>query len=130
MGFRVHDVVITGPINLTTRIPLYHETLRLAVAPHFFCIVDNSAGFENNITYDDIQLLDGILWEHGIRTFYGATITKDAGYSKIVKLAQANMEHVGLDGALIEVRRRTAAENFIRDRIAEEAARRGNDRPI
>lgn len=118
-GLRLHDIRIVGPINLETRLPLYRETLRHAIPPDYFCIVDNSAGFENDISYDDIQVLDRYLIDHGIRRFFGATITKDGGYGKIVKLAQANMDQIGLDGAVIKVRTRREAETFITERIEQ-----------
>jgi len=122
-GFRVHDIKVVGPIDLKTRIPLYHETLRHSVPPYFFCIVDNAAGFDNDFTYNDIQVLDRILTDHGITRFYGATITMDDGYTKLVKLAQTNMDGIGMAGEVIEVMNRASAEAFISQKI--DAAARG-----
>lgn len=123
-GFHVHDITVIGPISLSTRIPLYLETLRDALPPYYFCIVDNIAGFENTISYDDIRQLDRILIDHGIRKFFGATITKDMGYAKIVKLAQANMDEIGLEGMVIEAPDRAAAEAFIFEKLQQAAAER------
>lgn len=123
-GFRVHDITVTGPINLSTRTPLYVETLKFSVPPHYFCIVDNTQGFENNFTYDDIMQLDRLLFDHGIRFFFGATITRDSGYNKMVKLAQENMGEIGMGGTVIEVPDRASAETFIFSKIDEVATAR------
>jgi|GEM_PF-1789909 len=121
-GFRFSYTRVVGPIDLQTRIQLYRAILPHTIAPNYFGILDNSAGYENDFSLDAIKLLDGMLVDHGIRTYFGATITKDQGYSKIVKLAQTNMDTVGLDGALIRVRDRAAALDFIHEKIAEAAA--------
>ncbi len=122
LGFRFSYTRVTGPINLDTRIQLYRAILPHAIAPAYFGVLDNSAGFENDFSLSAIKLLDGMLLDRGIRVYFGATITKDRGYSKIVKLAQTNMETVGLDGALIRVGDRASALDFIHGKIAEAAA--------
>lgn len=123
-GFHLHEIEVVGPIDLRVRIPLYHETLRHSLAPYYFCIIDNSAGHENSVTFDDIKRLDRILIDHGIEHYYGAVITKDQGYQNIIKLAQENLASVGIKSQLVQVKKRAAADVFIREKIDEAAALR------
>lgn len=123
-GFCFNDTRVSGPINLQTRLQLYRETLPHVVGGRYFGLLDNSEGFENDFSLDAIRQLDRLLIDRGVRTYFGATVTKDKGYSKIVKLAQTNMETIGLDGAVIKVPDRATALQFICDRINEAAAER------
>jgi len=123
-GFHLHEIAVVGPIDRRVRIPLYHETLRHSLPPYYFCIIDNSAGHENTVTFDDIRLLDNILLDHGIEYYYGAVITKDQGYPNIIKLAQENLDSVGIRAELVQVEDRAAAEAFINEKLAEAAALR------
>lgn len=124
-GFRFNDTKVIGPINLGTRVQLYGKTLPYVVAGNYFGILDNTAGYENDFSYDAIKQVDRLLVDHGVKRYCGATITKDVGYSKLVKLAQTNMETVGMDGVLVRVPSHDAALTFILDKIAEAAAARG-----
>ncbi|RVU39006.1 hypothetical protein EOI86_07040 [Hwanghaeella grinnelliae] len=123
-GFHLHEIKVVGPIDLRVRIPLYHETLRHSLPPHYFCIIDNSAGHENTVTFEDIRLLDNILLEGGIEFYYGAIISKDQGYPNIIKLAEENLYTVGIKNELLQVEDRPSAEAFINQKIAEVAALR------
>jgi len=123
-GFHLHEIEVVGPIDLRVRIPLYHETLRHSLPPYYFCIIDNSAGHENTVTFDDIRVLDNILIEYGIEYYYGAVITRDLGYPNIIKLAQENLDSVGIESQLVQVQDRLAAEAFINEKLAEAAALR------
>lgn len=116
-GFRFSYTQVVGPINLNTRVQLYRQTLPFVVAGTYFGILDNSEGFENDFCLEAIQFLDTILINRGVRKYFGATITSDGGYSKIVKLAQTNMETVGLEGAVITVPNSAAALDFILGKI-------------
>lgn len=120
-GFHLHDIKVVGPIDLKTRIPLYQETVRHSLPPHYFCIIDNLAGHENTVTFDDLKELDQILVDGGIKYYYGASITKDQGYSSIVKLAQENLDSLGVQSELVQVQDRAAAEAFIARKIDEVA---------
>lgn len=123
-GFHLHEIEVVGPIDLRVRIPLYHETLRHSLPPNYFCIIDNLAGHENTVTFKDIRLLDEILVDHDIKYYYGAVITNDRGYPNIIKLAQENLDSVGIKSELVQVPTRAAAEAFINEKIAEAAALR------
>lgn len=118
-GFRYNDTKVIGPINLETRFQLYARTLPHVVAGRYFGILDNRAGFENDFSYDAIKQVDRLLVDNGITHYYGATITKDVGYSKLVKLAQTNMESMGLHGDLIRVPSHAMAVTFMLEKIAE-----------
>ena len=123
-GFRYNDTRVIGPINLETRLQLYGRTLPHVIAGRYFGVLDNTAGFENDFSYDAIKQVDRLLVDHGITHYCGATITKDVGYSKLVKLAQTNMETIGLNGDLIRVPNHEAALVFIMEKIAAAAAER------
>lgn len=123
-GFRFNDTKVVGPITLRTRLALYRETLPYVVTGNYFGMLDNSEGFENDFPYEAIRQLDEFLIGSGLKTYYGATVTKDGGYSKIIKLAQTNMETIGLDGLVVKVPDRVAAQNFIFSKIDEFAAAR------
>lgn len=123
-GFRYNDTKVIGPINLETRLHLYGRTLPYVVAGRYFGILDNTDGFENDFSYDAIKQVDRFLVDHGITHYCGATITKDVGYSKLVKLAQTNMETIGLNGSLVRVPSHAMAVAFIQEKIAEAASPR------
>lgn len=121
-GYHLHDIEVVGPIDLRRRVPLYHETVRHSLPPHYFCIIDNLAGHENTVTFDNIRQLDQILKAGGIEYYYGASVTKDQGYSSIVKLAQEHLESIGITSELVQVQDRAAAEAFILKKIDEVTA--------
>lgn len=123
-GFHFHDIEVVGPIDLETRIPLYRATARHSLPPHYFCIIDNSAGHENIVTLDDLKQLDEILSNAGIRFYYGASITIDPGYHGIVNLAHENLQSLGIKNELIQTYNRGAAEAFIKAKIDAAAAAR------
>lgn len=114
----VHRISVVGPVGLKERIPLYRATLALTPADTYFCILDNSARYYNSLSFEDIKLLDTLLMDAGIATFYGATITLDAGYREIVELAKANVTNVGLNGKLMTTAIPEEAEAFIAEMIA------------
>lgn len=109
----LHRVRITGPVTVAERIPLYRLTLDLTKSAAYFCILDNSGRHENTLTHADMQLLDRMVLDAGITEFYGATVTFDPTYPRIVKLAQLTTEIVGLTGELIATDDPAEAERFI-----------------
>lgn len=115
----LYRIRVTGPISLKQRLPLYRKILSINTNDTIFCVVDNSAGHENQFTFDDIRYLDDLLLEAGIRYFFGATVTQDAGYSSLVELANTNAKHIQLGGALIAAVSAEEAEDFILSRIRE-----------
>ncbi len=121
-GFYLHDIEVVGPIDLRVRVPLYHETLRHSLPPYYFCIIDNSAAHENTVSFADIKVLDQILIDYGIEYYFGAIITKDLGYPNIIKLAQENLDSIGIRSELLQVLDRAAAEAFILEKIGVAAA--------
>ncbi|WP_193171073.1 hypothetical protein [Nisaea nitritireducens] len=114
----LHRIKVVGPIGLKERIPLYHKTLALTPDDTYFCILDNSERHNNSFSFEDIRFLDQMLLDAGIATFYGATITLDAGYRDIVELANANVENVGLNGKLMTTHSPEEAETFIMEMLA------------
>jgi hypothetical protein len=118
----LHRIKITGAIDLEKRLPLYHRTLDLNPSSNYFCILDNSGGHENKISYKDIQILDDILVAAGIRRFYGATITTDHAYANLVKLAKYNARISKLEGDLLATHDPAAAESFIMEKMTSVAA--------
>lgn len=121
-GYRFNDTRATGPITLDTRLQLYRKTLPYVVSGNYFGMLDNSEGFENDFDYNAIKRLDDFLMAQGLKTYYGATVAKDAGYGKVIKLAQANMDTVGLPGELVKVPNRAAALEFVIGAIRKVAA--------
>lgn len=113
----VHRVKITGPIDLEARLPLYHATLAVNETSSYFCILDNTAGHENNFGYSDIILLDNVLIEAGIDHFYGATVTTDRDYEKLVKLANDSAEVTPMETHLLATRDVAEAEAFVMEKL-------------
>lgn len=114
----LHRIKVVDSISLKERIPLYYMTLALTPADTYFCILDNSGRHHNSISFEDIRFLDQLLLDAGIATFYGATITLDAGYRDIVELANANVENIGLQGKLMTTHSPGEAEAFIIEMLA------------
>ncbi|RVU39007.1 hypothetical protein EOI86_07045 [Hwanghaeella grinnelliae] len=123
-GFRYNDTKVIGPINLETRLQLYSRTLPHMVSGQYFGILDNTAGFENDFSFDAIKQVDHLLLDQGVTHYCGATITNDVGYSKLIKLAQTYMETIGLNGALIRVPNYEDAKAFVLEKIAAAATAR------
>jgi hypothetical protein len=113
----VHRIKITGPIDLETRLPLYHATLAVNETNNYFCILDNTAGHENNFSYSDIVLLDELLIESGIDHFYGATVTTDPDYVKLVKLANDSAKATPMKTQLLASRDVAEAEAFVMEKL-------------
>lgn len=113
----VHKITVTGPINLKQRLPLYDATLAVNPSSTFFCILDNSSGYENNLSFADIQVLDQRLVDAGIDCFYGATITADVAYPGIVELASANMFVENIRGEVLATSDRDTADRFIAEKL-------------
>lgn len=113
----VHRITVTGQIDVETRLPLYQATLAVNETSNYFCILDNSAGYENSFTYPDIVLLDSLLIEAGIDHFYGATITTDPDYAKLVKLANDSAETTPMETELLAARDLAEAEAFIMEKL-------------
>lgn len=113
----VHKITVTGPISLNQRLPLYEATLATNPSSTYFCILDNSSGHENNLSFGDIQVLDRKLLDAGIISFYGATITEDAAYPGIVQLANVNMTVANLQGEVLAAGDMDEAERFIAEKL-------------
>lgn len=116
---RLHQVKVTGPITLSERITLYVEALALNESSDLFCIVDNSARHPNDLRYQDMKFLDEMLVNYGIRRFVGATITIDAGYEMLVRVAQMTAEESGLECYLLSTSDRQIAEEFVHSKLAD-----------
>lgn len=114
----LHRIRVTGKIDLERRLPLYHRTLAVNRTSNYFCILDNSGGHENVLSYPDMVILDEILVEGGIRTFYGVTVTHDSSYSGIVKLASYSAEASRLQTELVATNDPAEAERFIQEKLA------------
>ncbi len=95
-GEVVHIMTATGPLNLARRIDVYRATLSANPTSDYFCILDNSGGFENDFNISDIRFLDQMLLEAGVRTVHGVTVTRDAGYPKLLELLRQVMPSQGL----------------------------------
>jgi len=113
----LHRVRITGPVTVIERIPVYRLTLEQTKSTAYFCILDNSGRHENILTYEDMQLLDRMVIDAGITHFYGATVTFDPTYSRLVELARSNAEIAGLTAELFATNDPLAAERFILEKI-------------
>ena len=116
-GEVVHLLTVTGPLNLKHRLPLYHATLAANPTSDYFCILDNRKEFENAFSYSDIKVLNQVLHSGGVRTVHGATITSDAGYPKLIEVANQSMISQGIKGYLLSTAFPEEAEQFILDRV-------------
>ena len=77
------------------------------------CILDNRENHPNTFSLNDIKILDNIVIAAGVKTFYGATITFDKMYEKIVKLANLNINFTGLNGEVMTTDDPVKAEQYI-----------------
>lgn len=109
----LHWVKVVGPIDLAKRLPLYRATLEINPSSHYYCILDNTDGHDNNFTFSDMKMLDDMLVEAGIEKFYGATVSSDRAYSGLVKLANTSVEMSKLGGELLATDSVEEAEHFI-----------------
>ena len=121
-GEVVHRVTVTGPFNLRRRIRMYEETLKANQSSRYFCILDNSAGHENEFAYDDIQMLAEWLVKEGLTAFYGVTITSDPGYPNLVQIVTAVLQILELGGTVTTTSDPELAEAFIREKLTLVAA--------
>ena len=78
-----------------------------------YCILDNRENHPNTFSLNDIKILDNIVIAAGVKTFYGATITFDKMYEKIVKLANLNINFTGLNGEVMTTDDPVKAEQYI-----------------
>lgn len=113
----LHRIVVTGPINRQRRIPLYEATLKATPSSRFFCILDNRAGFENSFALEEMQFFTSMVLKAGITEIYGATITLDQEYPKIVELANIVLAMSPLRGEMLSTGSEKEAEAFIRNRM-------------
>ncbi|MEQ8354018.1 MAG: hypothetical protein RH942_00660 [Kiloniellaceae bacterium] len=113
----IHRIRVTGAIDLERRLPLYRETLANNPSSNYFCVLDNSEGYENDFSYPDMAVLDRLLVEAGIKHFYGVTVTKDPGYRNLVKLASDHAKLLNLEGDLFATDDLAEAERFIMESI-------------
>ncbi len=116
-GEILHKIKILGPFFLKERILLYKEMLKLNTSSHIFCIVDNSDGHENNISFNDMLYLDELIRCAGVSVFHGAIITKDKLYGKILSLAKVSAEISTIATGMIVAQDHQEAESYILDRI-------------
>lgn len=120
---RLHRVQVTGPISINERINLYVKILSTMASNNFYCIVDNSTGYENNFSYQDMKLLDDMLIEYGVKNFYGATITPDRHYHILVDVANQHANNIGLNCELISTDNHEEAEKFIDKHIQQQSGK-------
>lgn len=117
----VHRVKVTGPISLKRRLPLYDATLALTVSSTYFCILDNSGGHENDFPYADIVVFEQKLIDAGIDCFFGATITDDLAYPKIIELVNVSMSARKIGGEVMATEDPETAERFIAEKLLQVA---------
>lgn len=75
---------------------VYRATLSANPTSNYFCILDNSGGFENDFSIADIRILDQMLLSAGVRAVHGVTVTLDAGYPKLLELLRQVMPSQGV----------------------------------
>lgn len=114
-----HRIKVLAPLGRAERIPIYEETLKLNKSAHYFCIVDNSQGHENTLSYDDMLFFSKILTKGGITHFYNAVVTNDHRYADIVKLTGAVSKIAGITSQTVPTTCPEQAEAFIRSKIKE-----------
>jgi hypothetical protein len=114
-----HHIKVLAPLGRVERIPMYEETLKLNKSAHYFCIVDNSQGHENTLSYDDMLFFSKILTNGGITHFYNAVVTNDDRYADIVKLTGAVSKMAGITSQTVPTTSLEQADAFIRYKIKE-----------
>jgi len=121
----VHRITATGPITLKHRLPVYEATLAATPSSNYCCILDNGAGHENDLSFSDLQVLARILVDASIACYYGATITDDVAYPRIVDLASVYMSTTNIRGEILSTADPQAAERFIVEKLRLMAATTG-----
>ncbi|USG62763.1 hypothetical protein NBZ79_07200 [Sneathiella marina] len=116
-----HHIKILAPLGRAERIPIYEETLKLNNSPHYFCIVNNSQGHENTLSYDDMLFFSKMLTKGGITHFYNAVVTNDHRYLDTIKLTGAVSKLAGIISETVSTSNQEQAEAFIRGKIKETA---------
>lgn len=115
----LHRIKVLGPLGRAERIPLYEETLKLNKSSHYFCIVDNSQGHENTLSYDDMLFFSKMLTEGGVTHFFNAVITHDDRYADIIKLTSAVSKMADITSETVTASNLQQAEAFIFGKIKE-----------
>lgn len=123
----LHRLRILGKVGLEERIDVYKTTLDLNPSSSYFCILDNSHNFENTVTYSDLDYLDKLLFDGGIRVFTGATITYDESFAFIVKLAQRSAAMNNLKCDLISTDNAGTAEEFVMSKLTNTLLANSNE---
>jgi len=113
----LHRIKVTGRIDLEKRLPLYRATLAINETSNYFCILDNRDRHENAFSYADIQELDQVLIDAGIDHFYGATISNDPDYPKLVKLANDSASTTPMETELMATADPAEAEAFVMGKL-------------
>jgi hypothetical protein len=88
-GEYINLMTALGPISREHRVPVYRRSLKINPTSSYFAILDNRSGHEDELSYDDMMLLGDYIIDAGITRVVTASVTNEAGYSNIVKLASA-----------------------------------------
>ncbi|WP_373087543.1 hypothetical protein [Sneathiella sp.] len=120
-GQYLHLIKILGPVGRAERMPVYNETLKLNLSADYFCIVDNSNGYESVLTFEDMLFFGDILVKAGIKRFFSAVVTNDVGHVTIGKLTRAIAKTKNIYTETYSASSYPNAEKFIMEKLAEAA---------
>lgn len=116
-GECINFMTALGPISREHRIPVYRKTLKTNPSSNFFAIFDNRAGYEDEISYDDMLIFGDIFIKAGITRVVAASVTNEAGYRSIVQLSHAVADTKDIDLQLTSTICMDEAKNFVFSRI-------------
>lgn len=115
----LHIFKTLGPLTREIRYPVYQETLKTHHSENYFYIVDNRAGHEISLSFDDMSYFNGMFYDTGIRYIRGAVVTNDAGYGILVSMAIATAKAKGFPVELISTADYDEAADYVLSKIAE-----------
>lgn len=116
-GEQLHLITATGPVGYAERVPVFQEILKNNRSGNFFYILDNRGGHEISLSFEDMTLLNKMLFDSGIRYVRGAVVTHDRAYGILIAMAQANAEASDFKVELTSTADLRAAEDFVLEKL-------------
>ncbi|MCC3305491.1 hypothetical protein [Sneathiella sp. HT1-7] len=116
-GEHINFMTALGPVTREHRVLVYRKLLNTNPSSTFFAILDNRAGYEDKISYDDMHFLADTLLRVGIRRMVCVAVTKEPAYQNIVNLSRAVADMKNFDMQATSTQCLKEAKTFVFSRI-------------
>lgn len=116
-GEHINFMTALGPVSREHRVQLYRKFLKTNPSSTFYAVLDNRAGYEDKISYDDMHYLADMLLRVGIKRMVSVAVTKESAYQNIVKLSQAVADMKNVDMQATSTHCLKEAKTFVFSKI-------------